>query len=66
MQGRVFSMISSISGLIVPLGLAVVGPLADTIGVRWIFIICGAGFIIMTPLQLSNRHIMNIEKLKSG
>jgi len=65
MQGRVFSLISSISGVIVPLGLAIVGPLADAIGVRWIFIIGGIGFLIMVPVQLSSRHIMNIENQKA-
>jgi len=65
MQGRVFSLLSSINGVMVPLGLAIAGPLADKIGVRWIFIICGAGFMIITPLQLSSRHIMNVESLSA-
>jgi MFS transporter, DHA3 family, macrolide efflux protein len=61
MQGRIFSVIGSISAVMTPLGLAFAGPLADAIGIRWIFFIGGGGFIIIVPLSLLSRSLMNIE-----
>ena len=41
MQGRVFTLLSSAAVAMMPLGLAVAGPLADVIGVRTWFLIGG-------------------------
>lgn len=64
MQGRVFSLINSISGVTLPVGLAVAGPLADAIGVEWIYIICGIAFIVITFLAFFSKSLMNLEKQK--
>ena len=34
MQGRIFTLLGSLSGAMMPLGLALAGPVADAIGVR--------------------------------
>jgi MFS transporter, DHA3 family, macrolide efflux protein len=61
MQGRIFSLMGSITGLMMPLGLAFTGPTADAIGIRSIYFICGAAVLIITPLGLFSRQVMNIE-----
>jgi len=50
MQGRFFSLVGSITSVMVPLGLGVAGPLADVIGINWIFFISGAAVVVFTPL----------------
>lgn len=46
-QGRVFTTVQSISGLMMPLGLAIAGPLADAFGVQSWFIIGGVGCLVL-------------------
>jgi DHA3 family macrolide efflux protein-like MFS transporter len=64
MQGRVFTMVNSLSGLAMPLGLAIAGPLADIIGIEWMYFISGASFVIMALVALSSRTFMNLERQK--
>jgi DHA3 family macrolide efflux protein-like MFS transporter len=52
MQGRVFSTMSSISSAMVPLGLAITGPVADTFGIRIIYFIAGTALLLSMPLGL--------------
>jgi MFS transporter, DHA3 family, macrolide efflux protein len=66
MQGRFFSLLSSVGAAMVPLGLLVTGPLADTFGVRLVFFI-SAIFIGLLPLTaLFSRNLMNMENQKPG
>ncbi|MGC9019190.1 MAG: MFS transporter [Candidatus Bipolaricaulaceae bacterium] len=46
-QGRVFSLLSSLTGAASPVGLALAGPLADLFGVQVWFISGGLGLILM-------------------
>ena len=55
MQGRVFSLFGSLTGAMVPLGLAVAGPVADTFGIRIIYFIAGTALLIIMPLGLLSR-----------
>jgi DHA3 family macrolide efflux protein-like MFS transporter len=64
MQGRIFSLLGSIGGLMMPLGLAIAGPVADAVGIQWIYFIGGGGIIAILPFALLNKPIMNIENLK--
>jgi DHA3 family macrolide efflux protein-like MFS transporter len=64
MQGRVFSLINSISGATLPLGLIVAGPAADALGIEWVYIICGGAFIVITLLSVFNKSLMNLESQK--
>jgi len=61
MQGRIFALMGSITGMMMPLGLAFTGPTADAIGIRSIYFICGAAILIITPLGLFSRQVLNIE-----
>ncbi len=63
-QGRIFSIIGAISAAMTPLGLAVAGPLADAIGVRFLFYIAGAATIIIMIVCVFIPDIMNLEKQK--
>jgi DHA3 family macrolide efflux protein-like MFS transporter len=63
MQGRVFSIISSLGNAVTPLGLAIAGPVADAVGIQWIYFIGGGAIILILPFALLNKPIMNVEKL---
>lgn len=62
MQGRVLSLISSLSSLISPLSLMVAGPIADAVGVRSWFVVAGAACLIMTVIAVTIRPMMRIEE----
>ncbi len=42
MMGRVFSAIGMVNGLGMPLGMALFGPLGDTVKIEWLLIVTGA------------------------
>jgi DHA3 family macrolide efflux protein-like MFS transporter len=62
MQGRVFTLINSLSGLMLPVGLAIAGPAADFLGIEWIYFICGGAFLIITLLGFLSKSLMELEK----
>ena len=62
MQGRVFSTMSSISALMIPLGLAVAGPLADATDVKVVYFIAGTALLVSMPLGLLSRSQRDFEK----
>jgi DHA3 family macrolide efflux protein-like MFS transporter len=51
-QGRIFTMVMSLTALMTPLGLAIGGPVADVFGVRPLFVVSGAGCILMAVVWL--------------
>jgi DHA3 family macrolide efflux protein-like MFS transporter len=61
MQGRVFTLVMSLSGGMAPIGLAVTGPLSDAFGVRTIFL--GAGVLCLSAAVAAFYipALMNIE-----
>jgi DHA3 family macrolide efflux protein-like MFS transporter len=56
-MGRVFSLITMLSSLAMPLGLVVFGPLADVIGLNLLFILTGAAQLLVTLMFVLNRTI---------
>jgi DHA3 family macrolide efflux protein-like MFS transporter len=62
MQGRVFTLITSVASAMTPLGLAVAGPVADIFGVQIWFIVGGAVTIFMAILAFFIPAVMNFEK----
>lgn len=58
-HGRVFSLISVITGTIMPLAMVFFGPLADSVKIESILIITGALFLIGTIFLLRDRVIQN-------
>lgn len=67
MQGRVLSLMTTVMALAAPVGLAVMAPLGEWIGVRGIFIAAGvagaaaslAGFLSASLLSLDQRSRLN-------
>jgi DHA3 family macrolide efflux protein-like MFS transporter len=47
MQGRVFTLLQSAAGAMIPLGLLIAGPLADVLGVQIWFLIAGVAMAVM-------------------
>jgi MFS transporter, DHA3 family, macrolide efflux protein len=62
MQGRVLSLISSSSALIMPLSLMVAGPISDALGIQTWYWIAAAACVIMAAVGLFIPAIMTIEE----
>jgi DHA3 family macrolide efflux protein-like MFS transporter len=62
MQGRVFSLRISLFNAMAPLGLAVLGPLADAIGIRPIYLMDGAACLLVALLWSVTRSVRNLEE----
>jgi DHA3 family macrolide efflux protein-like MFS transporter len=60
-QGRVFTVVLSGSGIMAPLGLAIAGPVADSLGVRVWFVASGIVMAMMGIGALFVPAIMHIE-----
>jgi DHA3 family macrolide efflux protein-like MFS transporter len=63
-QGRIFSQLGSMSTGMMPLGLAVAGPLADAIGVKPVFMISGIAPLALGLLGFASRDLMTMEDKK--
>lgn len=63
-QGRIFAMLGTISGAMMPLGLVLTGPLADVIGVRSIFLAVGIIVMAVTIAGLFFRSLTHMEDHK--
>lgn len=65
-QGRVLSLMNTILGLAAPVGLMILGPLGEILGVRWLFVIAGllgavasiSGFL-SSKIRIMNRSTEN-------
>ena len=64
MQGRIFALLNSLSGIMIPLGLVVAGPVADSIGLRTVWYGSAAIIFGLTGLSFFSRDLMNIESKK--
>ena len=47
MQGRVFTLLQSAAGAMIPLGLVIAGPLAEVLGVQIWFLVAGVAMAVM-------------------
>ncbi|MFC2079413.1 MFS transporter [Candidatus Bipolaricaulota bacterium] len=61
MQGRVFSLLGSATQAVVPLGLALAGPLCDRFGMRIWFLIGGIAYLAVAFGSMLSRSIMDLE-----
>ena len=61
-QGRVFGLVGTLSGMAAPLGLAIAGPLADGIGIQPMYIIAGVAFLAMAVGFTFSKPLMRIEE----
>lgn len=57
MQGRVFGLMSSLYSSCYPIGMALFGPLADTIPLQWIMVISGIALITVAGTACCDRHL---------
>jgi DHA3 family macrolide efflux protein-like MFS transporter len=61
MQGRVFTLVGSLSGAMMPLGLALAGPVSDLIGVRTWYLVAGAVTVVMAAAGFFVPSLMRVE-----
>ena len=61
MQGRVFTLVQSGSGAMIPLGLVVAGPVADALGVQAWFLIAGLVMALIGAVGLSIPALVRLE-----
>jgi DHA3 family macrolide efflux protein-like MFS transporter len=62
MQGRVFTLVTSAATAMMPLSLAIAGPVADVVGVRPWYIAGGLVFALMGAASFVVPAIVNIEQ----
>jgi DHA3 family macrolide efflux protein-like MFS transporter len=62
MQGRVFTLVTSAATAMMPLSLAIAGPVADVVGVRPWYIAGGLVFALMGVVGFLVPVVVNIEK----
>ena len=61
-QGRVFTLVMASSGAIAPLGLAIGGPVAEMVGIRFWFIMAGIVIVLGALMGLIIPKIRNMEQ----
>jgi MFS family permease len=61
MQGRVFTVIGSISGAAAPLGMLIAGPISDALGVQLWFIVAGVVGLVMGIGMPFVQPVMHLE-----
>lgn len=61
MQGRVFALLSSLSGAMAPIGLAIAGPISDLVGIQTWFRVAGIFCIGMGIVGYLIPAVVNIE-----
>jgi MFS transporter, DHA3 family, macrolide efflux protein len=61
MQGRVFSLIVSLTTAISPISLLIAGPVADAIGVQTWYVFGGVMCVLAAGMMLLSRSVMRIE-----
>ncbi len=66
MQGRVFTLVGSAASLMTPLGLAIAGPLADSLGVQAWFVAGGVITLLMGLAGLFIPALVNFEQTRQA
>jgi len=62
MQGRVFALLGSATQAVVPLGLALAGPLCDRFGMRVWFLIGGIAYLLVAFGSFGSPSVMRLEE----
>jgi MFS family permease len=61
MQGRVFSLYSSVVTGAMLLGLITAGPVADSLDIRSIYWIAAGAWLLIIPLAAFSKSLMDLE-----
>ncbi len=61
MQGRVFTLVGSFSGMMAPLGMVIAGPVADALGVQFWFVLAGAACVLMAVVAFFIPALMHLD-----
>jgi DHA3 family macrolide efflux protein-like MFS transporter len=61
MQGRVFTVMGSMAGMAVPLGLIIAGPLADKIGIQPLNLLAGLSGIAIGAAGFLSKDVRTLE-----
>lgn len=64
--GRVLSVATAISSMAGPIGLMLVGPGADKLGVQWIFILSGIGMLVMFVMMILMPKVRNVDQAQQA
>ncbi|MFA5007513.1 MAG: MFS transporter [Candidatus Izemoplasmatales bacterium] len=56
-MGRVFSVMGMLSGSAMPIGMLVFGPIADTVPIGTILVLCGAVLLLIGGFTVTNRGL---------
>jgi DHA3 family macrolide efflux protein-like MFS transporter len=62
-MGRVFSVLMMFSGISMPLGMVVFGPLGDIVRIEWLLIVSGLAIFVSGIVLLRARSLIQIGKL---
>ncbi len=65
-QGRVFTVEMSLTGAASPLAMAIAGPIADAVDIRWLYVVPGALSLIMAVIAFRTPAIMHLEEERGG
>lgn len=57
--GRVFSLVTVVSGAVMPLAMVVFGPMADYVKIEYILIVTGILFVVCTAFFMRDKVIQN-------
>ena len=66
MQGRVFTLVSSMAGAISPLGMLIAAPVADWLGLQAWYVMGGLACVTMGVLGFTIKEIITIDDQKPG
>jgi DHA3 family macrolide efflux protein-like MFS transporter len=63
MQGRVFTLLQSAAGAMIPLGLVIAGPLAEVLGVQIWFLVAGVAMAVMAIAALFVPAVTRLDEI---
>jgi DHA3 family macrolide efflux protein-like MFS transporter len=61
LQGRAFSLLSTVEHLAAPVGIAFAAPLGELIGVRWLFVVVGTGAALICLAGFLSRSLIELD-----
>lgn len=62
-QGRVFSVLNFLMGLSAPIGMLVIAPIGESVGIRYIFLVAGIASGIICLIGLLSKPLMSLDKV---